>query len=83
MTALTDIQILLFRQLSETLLALLGRVRQFFMDLEAEGYVQITPAGRSNISIEITERGRKALADGGQSANVVALERFSAAHDSQ
>jgi hypothetical protein len=53
------------------------------MDLEAEGYAQITPAGPSNISIEITERGRKALADADQSANVVPLERLSAANDSE
>jgi hypothetical protein len=61
----------------------LGRVPQFCMDLEAEGYAQITPAGPSNISIEITERGRKALADADQSANVVPLERLSAANDSE
>jgi hypothetical protein len=64
-------------------LARLGRVPQFCKDLEAEGYVQITPAGPSNISIEITQRGRKAIADVDRSANVVPLERLSAANDSE
>jgi hypothetical protein len=72
-TGLTEIQILLLRQLTERPLSRLGRIPQFCLELEAEGYVKVTPVGASNIAIEITDRGRKAIADVDRPAAVIPL----------
>jgi len=83
MMGLTEIQILLLRQLVERPLVCLGRLPQFCMDMAAEGYVNVTQTGPSNISIEITERGCVALTDADRSATVIPLERLRATKDNE
>jgi hypothetical protein len=68
MPGLTEIQILLLRQLFEKPLLRAGRVPEFCLELEADGYVEITPTNASDLSIEITDDGRKALSDAEQFA---------------
>jgi hypothetical protein len=62
MAKLTDIQILLMRQLMTRPLSRAARVPEFCSDLEAEGYVKMT-AARDDLLVEITDQGRRALTD--------------------
>jgi hypothetical protein len=68
MPTLTEIQTMLLRQLFEKPLLRAGRVPEFCLELEADGYVEITPTNESDLSIEITDDGRKALSDAEQFA---------------
>jgi hypothetical protein len=71
-TSLTKIQILLLRQLTEKPMSRSGRVPGFCIELEAQGYVKITPFNVTDLSVEITDEGRKALSDAKQSAGAAA-----------
>jgi hypothetical protein len=67
---LTKIQVLLLRKLTERPMSRTGRVPSFCTEMEAQGYVKITPTSVSDLSIVITDNGRKALSDAEQFANV-------------
>lgn len=62
MISLTDIHVLLLRQLSEKPLSRGARVPDFCQDLEAESYVEMT-ADRRDLVVKITAKGKRALAD--------------------
>jgi hypothetical protein len=66
----TKIQVLLLRKLTERPMSRTGRVPSFCTELEAEGYVRITSTSVSDLSIVITDSGRKALSDAERFANV-------------
>ena len=61
MIDLTEMQVLLLRQIVDKPLTRLGRIPRFCQDLHADGYVRLLAGGGSLISVEITDRGRHAL----------------------
>jgi len=58
-----------------------GGILPGYAELKAAGYAKIIPIGGYDVLTEITDRGRKALADADRPANVIPLEKLSAAKE--
>jgi hypothetical protein len=79
--ALTEIQMLLLQQLRDKPLRRIVSVPQFCLDLEADGYVEITAPGQPGVSVEITKKGHEALSSLGTSADIIRLDKVNANED--